>query len=276
MKKITRRSFLKGLAIASATTFLFDQSFFGDDISPQTNEKNRPYDQWRIDRTEWIMIIDLAKCDGCTDIESPRCTIACIDGHFTPNNHEYIKVFKVKKSEFGKEYFFPRPCQQCRNPPCVQVCPVSAAWQRDGDKLTLIDHDRCIGCRLCMAACPYDVRYFHFEENPKTQGEDKDKYFDPNDENYQMPFTIVREKGVTAKCEFCGLQFIGKFPHCVSACDEGALYFGNIKENVVTNNKSHSVKIDEIIRERAGFRYKEEEGTQPRVIYLPANEEVDK
>ncbi|NHJ33346.1 MAG: 4Fe-4S dicluster domain-containing protein [Asgard group archaeon] len=272
MKKITRRDFLKGLALTGTAAILTDLTVFADDVPQRSSQRDRPYDQWRIDDTEWMMIIDLAKCDGCEDVDVPRCTSACIEGHFAPEDHEYIKVFKVQESEFAKPHFFPRPCQQCRDPPCAHVCPVSAAWQRDGDRLTLIDHDRCIGCRLCMAACPYDVRFFHFEDNPKTKESDTDKYFDPKDEeNYQMPFSIVRDKGITAKCEFCGLQFQGKLPHCVSQCDEGALYFGNINENVVTNGKRHSIKIDEAIRNRDGFRWKEEEGTKPRVIYLPAS-----
>jgi len=268
--KVTRRDFLKGLAIAGTAAVFTDLSAMADHQFSPSNQEDRPYDHWRIENSEWMMMIDLASCDGCTDEDVPNCTSACIEGHYTPDDHEYIKIFKVQESEFAKPHFFPRPCQQCRNPPCVHVCPVSAAWQRDGDRLTLIDHDRCIGCRLCMAACPYEVRFFHFEYNPRAKDIPK-KALDPNDDSYQMPFTLVTDKGVVAKCEFCGLQFIGQLPHCVSACNNGALYFGNINENVVTNSRGHSMTIDGTIRDRDGFRWKEEEGTQPRVIYLPAS-----
>jgi molybdopterin-containing oxidoreductase family iron-sulfur binding subunit len=261
--KITRREFLKGLAIAGTTIALSDLSVLGVNDSDRPWEKDRPYDQWRIDDSEWMMIIDLATCDGCTEDEVPKCTKACIDGHYTPDEAEYIKIFKVEDNEFSKTNYFPRPCQQCRDPPCVHICPVGAAWQRKGDKLTLIDHSRCIGCRLCMAACPYDVRYFHWKDNPKADEIPDDQY-----EN-QMPFSLVKEKGVVVKCDFCGLQFLGLLPHCISACHTGALYFGNIKENAVTNSLGETHKIDELIRERGGFRWKAEEGTLPRVFYLP-------
>ncbi len=261
--KVTRRDFLKGLAVAGSTIALADLSVFAGDDSNEGNETDRPYNKWRIDNSEWMMIIDLGKCDGCIDENVPRCTKSCIDGHYTPEDAEYIKVFEVVYNEYTKLNYFPRPCQQCLDPPCVHICPVGAAWQRTGDRLTLIDHARCIGCRLCMAACPYEVRFFHWEDNPKADT------IPPEEYKNQMPFSLVKEKGVVVKCEFCGLQFIGQLPHCISACHTGALYFGNIKENAVSNKFGETHKIDELIKERGGFRWKEEEGTLPRVFYLP-------
>lgn len=270
MTKITRRDFLKGLGITGSAALLGNFNAVAEVlINNGVDESERPYNDWRIEDAEWTMVIDLSKCDGCTDVDTPRCTTACIEGHYTPDDHEYIKVFEMTDGLTDNEHFFPRPCQQCINPPCVHVCPVSAAWQRDGDRLTLIDHSRCIGCRLCMAACPYEVRFFHFEENPKANDIPDDEYED------QMPFSLVKDKGITAKCEFCGLQFLGQLPHCVSACDEGALYFGDIHENIVTNSKGESQIFDQLLEERAGFRWKEEEGTHPRVFYLPATTEED-
>lgn len=263
MTKITRRDFLKGLAVAGTAAVITDITVFASN-DPASEESDRPYHQWQIEGAEWGMVIDLAKCDGCTDLDTPACTQACIDGHYTPDDHEYIKVFSVVDNDKSEDYFFPRPCQQCRDPPCVQICPVGAAWQRDGDRLTLIDQSRCIGCRLCMAACPYEVRFFHWGQNPKADDMDDDEY-----EN-QMPFSLVKDKGVTAKCEFCGLQFLGQLPHCVSTCPQGALYFGDMNENSVTNSKNQTLIMDHIIKERSGFRWKEEEGTKPRVYYLPA------
>ncbi|OLS21335.1 MAG: Tetrathionate reductase subunit B precursor [Candidatus Heimdallarchaeota archaeon LC_2] len=260
--KINRRNFLKGVVGAGGTlamsSALISLKVYSDDM-----KSHRPYENWQKDNTEWMMIIDLAKCDGCTEEEIALCTKSCIDGHYTPDDVEYIKIFELEDSEFTKKSFFPRPCQQCRDPPCVHICPVGAAWQRDGDRLTLIDHSRCIGCRLCMAACPYDARLFMFENNPKADQIPEGAIED------EMPFSLLKYKGVTSKCEFCGLQFIGLLPHCVSACHTGALYFGNIKENAVTNGLGETRKIDELIRERGGFRWKEEEGTMPRVYYLP-------
>ncbi|MHA2027751.1 MAG: 4Fe-4S dicluster domain-containing protein [Candidatus Kariarchaeaceae archaeon] len=260
--KVTRRDFLKGLAVAGSAVALTDLSALAID-KDGTNQGNRPYDQWRIEDSEWMMVIDLGKCDGCVDVEVPRCTQSCIDGHYTPDEAEYIKVFEVEHNEYSKKSYFPRPCQQCLDPPCVHICPVGAAWQRDGDRLTLIDQTRCIGCRLCMAACPYDVRFLHWEDNPKADQIPQDQY------ESQMPFSLVKERGVVVKCEFCGLQFVGLLPHCVTSCHTGALYFGNIKENAVTNRDDETHKIDELIEARGGYRWKDEEGTRPRVFYLP-------
>ncbi|MDH5402360.1 MAG: 4Fe-4S dicluster domain-containing protein [Candidatus Heimdallarchaeota archaeon] len=262
--KVNRRDFLKGMAVAGTAAMLTDLTVFSENDGP-VNERDRPYDQWRIDGAEWVMVIDLAACDGCVDLDIPRCTNACIVGHYTPDDHLYLKVFEVHENEYSNTVYFPRPCQQCEDPPCAHVCPVSAAWQRDGDRLTLIDHTRCIGCRLCQAACPYEVRHFHFEENPKGDDIPDDKF------EAQMPFTLFRGKGVTAKCEFCGLQFIGQLPHCVSACHNGALYFGDKNENAVTNAFGTTEVFTDLLARREAFRWKEEEGTKPRVFYLPAS-----
>lgn len=261
----SRRRFLKYLGLAGVVVSLTSYKTIGRMMTKTISERDRPYDNWRTEGTDWVMVIDLDSCDGCTDVDTPRCTQSCIDGHYTPDNHQYIKVLEMINKTNDTVTFFPRPCQQCRDPPCVSVCPVEASWQRDGDRLTLIDTNRCIGCRLCMAACPYDVRFFNFEENPKEI---------PFEEYYaEMPFSLVKEKGVVSKCEFCGLQFQGLLPHCVAACDRGAIYFGDSNENMVTNSQDNTVKLDKLLRDRLGYRWKEEEGTDTRVYYLPRRPE---
>ncbi len=246
------------------------------------HDMERRYAQWYIPNAMWGMIIDLSKCDGCVDLAIPRCTAACQEGHFLPTSgygpngeiedaqmvHEYIKVFKVQENSWSEPYFFPRPCQQCIDPPCVHVCPVAAAWQRSGDRMTLVEQERCIGCRLCMAGCPYEVRFFHWEENPRSEDPGFKEAFE-----MEMPFSINKQKGVVAKCDFCGNQFLGKLPHCVASCHKGALYFGNLLENAVTNNFGETLLVDETISKRNGMRWKEDEGTKPRVFYLPALKE---
>lgn len=259
----TRRRFLKYLGFAGVAFTLVSYRSVGRIMTNSITEGDRPYDLWRIEGTEWVMVIDLDSCDGCTDVGTPRCTQSCIDGHYTPDEHQYIKVLEMRDETNDTTTFFPRPCQQCRDPPCVSVCPVEAAWQRDGDRLTLIDTNRCIGCRMCMAACPYEVRFFNFEANPKADDIPFEEYY------AEMPFSLVKEKGVVSKCEFCGLQFKGLLPHCVSACDEGAIYFGDSNENMVTNSKGYTVKLDKLLKDRLGYRWKEEEGTDTRVYYLP-------
>ena len=282
--KANRRGLLK--MGAYLTTVALTINFVTKNHNPTPLERDsaydseRRYENWYIPNTMWGMVIDLAKCDGCVDLSIPRCTAGCQEGHYLPTKgyntdgtikdeqtvHEYIKVFQIKDNSWSEPYFFPRPCQQCLDPPCVHVCPVGAAFQRSGDRLTLVDQERCIGCRLCMAACPYEVRFFHWEENSKSNLSGFTEALEA-----EMPFSINKQKGVIAKCDFCGNQFLGKLPHCVASCHKGALYFGNLLENSVTNNMGETLLVDETIAKRKGFRWKEEEGTRPRVFYLPAS-----
>ncbi|MCY3414895.1 MAG: 4Fe-4S dicluster domain-containing protein [Candidatus Heimdallarchaeota archaeon] len=277
MSKINRRDFLKGIGVAGTALGLANVNTIADVLvrDYRDDEAERPYARWNVsenDAVEWTMVIDLAKCDGCQDLvaegKKPRCTQACIDGHYTPDEFEFIKVFEVVDEHTEKQSFFPRPCQQCKNPPCAHVCPVGAAWQRDGDRLTLIDQTRCIGCRLCMVGCPYEVRFFNFERNPKAD-DIPDSMFES-----QMPFGLNKEIGVISKCEFCGLQYTGQLTHCTQACHVGAIYFGDKHENVVTNGLGESLPLDELLAKKNGYRWKEEEGTNPRVFYLPPVEDL--
>ena len=106
MKKITRRGFLKGMAITGTALAL---KVGASDFASRTDQKDRPYTQWRVPNSEWMMIIDLSKCDGCKDQKVPECTQACITGHYAPEDHEYIKVFEVVNNEFARTDYFPRP-----------------------------------------------------------------------------------------------------------------------------------------------------------------------
>lgn len=206
------------------------------------------------------MIIDLSRCDGCG-----LCTIACGKAHFVPEGQEWIKVFKVK-DEGGSEYFLPRPCMHCDNAPCVNVCPVGATYRRE-DGVILVDHTRCIGCRYCMAACPYSARYFNWGEPAHTPDELAHSY------SPEAPWP--HRRGVVEKCVFCAHRSQeGKLPACVEGCPMHAIYFGDINEDVVTNNAGESLLLSRDLKERAAFRFKEELGTKPRVFYLPPRKVV--
>ncbi len=205
----------------------------------------------------WVMVIDLASCDGCGE-----CTQVCAKSHFVPGDREYIRLFKMRESADTAPYWFPRPCFHCDNPPCTRVCPVGATFKRE-DGIVLIDNERCIGCRFCMAACPYSARSFNWSrpDNPTaavTRG-------------YSPEWGYPRRVGTAEKCDFCADMARDKqLPHCVAKCSMGAMWFGDENEDAVTNAKGDTVRLTTLLRDRAGFRYMEELGTKPRVYYLPA------
>ncbi len=158
-------------------------------------------------------------------------------------------------------YWLPRPCFHCDDPPCARVCPVGATFKRD-DGIVLIDNERCIGCRFCMAACPYSVRTFNWST--------------PNDpaaatvRGYSPEWGYPRRVGTTEKCDFCpDMAREGKLPHCSSACPMGAIWFGDENEDAVTNSHGETLRLSKLLRDRAAYRQLEELGTKPRVYYLP-------
>lgn len=204
---------------------------------------------------KWVMVIDLAKCDGCK-----ACTAACSKMHQTPPEREWIRVFKMQDAEETSPYFFPKPCFHCDNPPCTRVCPVGATFKRQ-DGIVLIDNERCIGCRFCIAACPYSTRYFNWGR-PKNS---------PQDDTVYSPETgHPRRIGTVEKCDFCpDMLEVGLLPSCASGCAMGAIYFGDQNEDAVTNSRGETERLSKLLKDRAGYRYLEELGTEPRVYYLP-------
>jgi len=208
----------------------------------------------------WSMIIDLKKCDGCVSQgTAPQCTTSCVTGHFAPKGQEWIQVFKVEVP--GGSYFMPTPCFQCENAPCVNVCPVAATYH-DESGVVLIDNHRCIGCRLCMAACPYQRRFFNWGQPQSPAGTLTASHH---------PITESAIKGTVSKCAFC-TDFLnkGRMPYCINACPQRALYMADLNHDVATNTRE-VVQASRLIGDNSGYRYKEDLGTQPRVFYLPGH-----
>lgn len=230
-----------------------DKSHIGSSSTPITDQQARK----GIEGKRFVMVIDLAKCDGCG-----ACTTACQAMHFTPPDREWIKVFKMKDSEETAPYWFPKPCFQCDNPPCTKVCPVDATFKRE-DGIVLIDNERCIGCRFCMAACPYSTRFFNWG-HPEQPAELKDVAYSPEQ-------SYPRKVGTVEKCDFCPhMVREGKMPSCVTACAMNAIYFGDQYEDAVTNSSGQTVKLSQLLEDNGAYRYMEDLGTEPRVYYLPA------
>jgi molybdopterin-containing oxidoreductase family iron-sulfur binding subunit len=206
---------------------------------------------------KWVMVIDLAKCSGCGN-----CTVSCNKMHGTPADRQWIRVFRMHDSTTTAPYWFPKPCFHCDNPPCTKVCPVGATFKRQ-DGIVLIDNERCIGCRFCMAACPYSTRFFNWGR-PDNQGVANAAY---------SPETgVPRRVGTVEKCDFCPeMARQGILPACVSSCDMAAIYYGDENEDAVSNSEE-TVRFSQLLEDRAGYRYLAELGTEPRVYYLPPKE----
>ncbi len=213
----------------------------------------------------WAMVIDLRYCDGCQSVgKPPQCTEACIQGHFVPEPMEWIQVYE-QPLQGGGTQFVPTPCQQCQNAPCVNVCPVGATFSTP-EGVVLIDQDRCIGCRLCMEACPYDRRFFNWGQPPIPP----EATFMEYDPLHQMP----AQKGTVMKCNFCPqLARAGRLPYCTQACPNHAIYYGDLEEDLATNGEQ-VVKLSRFLSEDSTYRLKENLGTMPRVYYIPGHGEL--
>lgn len=217
-------------------------------------------------RRGWV--IDLEKCIGCRS-----CMVSCKQHNGQPPGTWWNRVFTPGSKEHmvapekGKESFLPVTCQHCANPPCVKVCPVDATYKSE-DGAVLIDFERCIGCRYCIAACPYGVRQFNWEEPQKAL--DRVGY----NENYaygypkefrkdgRLVYMPVRFKGVTEKCHFCvHYQAEGLEPACVRGCPGKARYVGDLDDPEST--------VSKLIKDRDGFNLIPEKGTKPSCYYLP-------
>jgi len=215
-------------------------------ISPKESRKGIP-------GKKWVMVVDLAKCKNAR-----KCVQACDKHHNLTPDRPYIKVLEMKDNEKSSPYWMPKKCFQCDNPPCVKVCPVGATYKRT-DGIVLIDNERCIGCRFCMAACPYSARVFNWGVPPEG------KLNIPYSPETSLPSKI----GTVAKCDFCpDMLRKGKLPHCVPSCPNGVIYFGDEMDDTVTNGEE-TVRLSAILKDKAGYRYMEELGTKPRVYYLP-------
>ena len=169
----------------------------------------------------------------------------------------------MKDADASAPYYLPKPCFHCDNPPCTKVCPVNATFKRQ-DGIVLIDNERCIGCRMCMAACPYSTRFFNWSHPSSEQKMEVGKMV------YSPEQSIPRRMGTVEKCDFCpDMIRQGKMPACVSGCPMDAILFGDQNEDAVTNASGVTFRLSQLLAEGAGYRQLEELGTEPRVYYLP-------
>lgn len=225
---------------------------------------------------KWAMAIDLNKCTGCGDCMAAckmENNIAIVSPDEAKNGRVmfWMDMITVYEGEYPniRTRRMPKPCFHCDNPPCTRVCPVHATYLNDEGLVAQIYH-RCIGCRYCMAACPYTAKVFNWYE-PEWPEEFKSCF---------NPDVSLRMKGVVEKCSFCAHRLMkvkeeadlagrdiedGEYmPACAESCPADAIHFGDLQ-----NRES---KIYELSQSSRAFREIEGLGTEPKVIYLSARE----
>lgn len=231
------------------------------DITQLTNKQERE----GMAGKKFVMVIDLSRCKNLK-----KCQISCNHAHQVHPGQNWIKVLSMQDTEKTAPFWQPTTCMHCDEPPCVKVCPVDATFKRQ-DGIVLIDSDRCIGCRFCMAACPYTTRVFNWEEPIQTFEAENPIQHEEVDakQHYSCETSLPQKKGTVGKCDFCpDMVRKGELPHCVSACPNGVFMFGDENEDSVTNG-AETFRFSELIKEKAGYRLMEDLGTKPRVYYLP-------
>lgn len=206
----------------------------------------------------WGMVIDLQKCVGCDS-----CTVACKAENRTPPNVSYNVVMEVEHGEYPdvRRTNLPRPCLQCENPPCVQVCPVSATYKMENG-IVNIDYDRCIGCRYCLVACPYGARSSDFGLDYTDESMEDGQIQSPEYGVQRGPRTGGESPvGNARKCSYCYHRLgRGEEPACVETCIGDARYFGDLDDP--------ESEVSQLAAQSRAFRLKEEEGTEPNMYYL--------
>lgn len=208
--------------------------------------------------------LNLSTCIGCR-----RCADACHheNNHDRKTHQSYIRVFEMTNGSIDFEqgdatydhavpadgkYYMPVQCQQCDNPPCVDVCPVQATW-KEKDGIVVVDYNWCIGCRYCEAACPYHARRFNWTA-PEVPADE----VNPN-QSYLS--NRIRPQGSMEKCTFCLHRTRkGQLPACLEACPTGARVFGNLLDP--------NSEIRWVLKNKRVFVLKEELGTRPSFFYF--------
>ena len=254
--KNNRRTFIKLAGIAAAGLAVAPKVLAsGGGASPVKASSEAMHAE------HWAMVIDTTQLNTEEAIE--KLAHICHSIHNVPSiegkkevkwlwsdeyEHSFPEQANPHLAEEVMERAFPLLCNHCENPPCVRVCPTKATYKR-ADGIVAMDYHRCIGCRYCMAGCPYGSRSFNWGE-PRLN-------LDLAKLNPEFP---TRMRGVVEKCNFCVERLAeGKMPACVEA-SEGAIVFGDLSDP--------DSDVRKVLREKFTIRRKPSAGTEPSVYYI--------
>jgi tetrathionate reductase subunit B len=217
---VSRRGFLAAGSVAAAAGAGAAATFAATGVPEQPTRTK-----------QYAMVIDARRCYGVQ-----ACTVACKAEYKVPLGDNRSWVEEIEKGNYPNvsRSFLPRLCNHCSEPACVKVCPTGATWKRDEDGIVVIDKNICIGCKYCVQACPYDMRF------------------------------VNEDTGTADKCDFCihrvsqGLQ-----PACVEACPSRARIFGDLNDP--------ESEVSKLIAENPVTVLRPEKGTKPNVYYIAAD-----
>ena len=203
--------------------------------------------------TKLGIAINKTRCIGCQ-----TCAHACKMQNNVPSGMRWNRVLTegcdVEDGALGEfpnlsRGYLPVAGQHCENPACLRVCPTGATYKDDKGRVE-VDYEKCIGCRMCMAACPYNARVFNWND-PKREP----------DFNYGDKDVPVRGKGVVEKCTLCKERTDrGEEPMCVKCCPVKARTFGDLDDP--------NSEISKLVVARKAGVLLEEQGTRPQVHYF--------
>ena len=202
--------------------------------------------------TRYAIAIDLDRCAGCH-----TCANACKMQNNVPEGMLWNRIMNegcdtIEDARGTYPHLtrtlIPLACQHCENAPCQKVCPTGATYKDDKGRVE-IDYDRCIGCRMCMAACPYNARSFNWNEPVRRP-----------DFSYGDARVPVRPRGVMEKCTLCKERTDeGDVPMCVACCPTKARVFGDLDDA--------DSAVSQARRSATAFTLLEDKGTRPQVFY---------
>ena len=203
--------------------------------------------------TKLAIGINLHRCIGCN-----TCTVACKMQNNVSDGMLWNRVLTEGCERFDSaegtypnlsRTYLPLACQHCENPACERVCPTGATYKDDKGRVE-IDYDKCIGCRMCMAACPYSARTFNWNEPVRATGA-----------SYGDARVPERGRGVMEKCTLCKERTDeGDEPMCVRCCPADARIFGDLDDP--------DSAVSRLRREQSAEVLLEEKGTRPQVFYV--------
>lgn len=202
------------------------------------------------------MLIDAGTCCGCN-----ACSFACKYQNATPHGMYWCKVIHDTVGTYPnvRQTVLPLSCQHCENAPCVRACPTGASHY-DENRNVQVDYNKCIGCRNCMAACPYEARSCNWDDPAANT------YYEGFEQTpYEAERMSEHPRGVVEKCVLCkGRVEQGKEPSCVQTCITKSRWFGDLDDPDSEINKK--------IRELGARPLLERYGTKPALYYAGLDE----